>query len=360
MATSIKEVARHAGVSIGTVSTVLNRPELVAPATRQRVLDVITELGYVRNDSARSLRAGHSRTVAVVVLDVANPFFTDVIRGIESALDASGSMAIICDSGEDPAREARYLDQLEQQRVRGVLITPVGRESGGKLARLVRRGIPVVLVDRGSGAPDRCSVTVDDVRGGRLAAEHLTALGHRLIAFVGGPMSTAQVSERYAGASTAVRMIPGAALRLFETPALTTTCGRAAGKRIADLPPRLRPTAVFCANDLLALGVLQEMTLRGLAVPGDVSIVGYDDIEYAGAAAVPLSSVAQPRELLGRTAVALLFDEINGGTGHRHRQKIFDPELVARDSTAPPATRPHPGSPPPADTARPRPYDLSQ
>jgi LacI family transcriptional regulator len=337
MATSIREVARHAGVSIGTVSTVLNRPELVAPATRQRVLDVINELGYVRNDSARALRAGHSRTVAVVVLDVANPFFTDVVRGVEAALDATSLMAIICNSEQDPARERLHLDQLEQQRVRGVLVTPVDGDAGQRLAELPRLGIPVVLVDRGAGSPDRCSVAVDDVLGGRLAAQHLVDLGHRRLAFVGGPMTIQQVADRFAGASSVVGGAPDARLEAYETPGLNTAHGRRAGQRIADLAPDVRPTAVFCANDLLALGVLQEMTLRGIPVPGEVSILGYDDIDYAAAAVVPLSSVAQPRERLGRTAVDLLLAEIHDGPGHRHRQVLFDPELVVRDSTGPPA-----------------------
>jgi len=126
MATAgIKEVARHAGVSLGTVSNVLNRPDTVAPATRQRVLDAIAELGYVRNDSARQLRARQSRTVAIVVLDVANPFFTDIVHGAEQVIEESGAMLIVCNSGEDSSRERRHLELLEEQRVRGVLITPV-------------------------------------------------------------------------------------------------------------------------------------------------------------------------------------------------------------------------------------------
>jgi len=330
--TNIKEVARHAGVSIGTVSNVLNRPDHVAPATRQRVLDAIDALGYVRNDSARQLRAGHSRTVAVVVLDVANPFFTDVVRGVEDALDGSGSMVIVCNSGEDSARERRHLDQLEEQRVRGVLITPVDNGSNARLEQLIQRGIPVVLVDRGAGTRNRCSVAVDDVLGGRLAATHLVEQGHPRMAFVAGPLGIPQVADRLEGAST-VATAAGVTLAVVEMPALTTACGRAAGKQIADLPRDQRPSAVFCANDLLALGVLQEMTHRGLAVPDDVAIVGYDDIEYAAAAAVPLTSVAQPRELLGRTAAELLFDEINDGPHHRHRQVLFEPDLVVRESS---------------------------
>jgi len=326
--TSIKEVARQARVSIATVSNVLNRPELVAPATRQRVLDAIAALGYVRNDSARQLRAGHSRMVAVVVLDVANPFFTDVVRGVESIVDTTGNMVIVCNTGEDVARERRQLEQLEEQRVRGVLITPAGEDSHPILERLIKRGIPVVLVDRGAGTRNRCSVAVDDVLGGRLAATHLVEQGHRRIAFVGGPLAIRQVADRHAGALSVV-----SSLRLFEMPALTTAFGRTAAERIAELGSHRRPTAVFCANDLLALGVLQEMTRRGLKVPSDIAIVGYDDIEYAAAATVPLTSIAQPREQLGRTAAELLFGEINDGPGHRHRQVLFEPELVVREST---------------------------
>lgn len=328
---SIKEVARHAGVSIATVSNVLNRPDLVAPTTRQRVLEAITVLGYVRNDSARQLRAGHSRMVAVVVLDVANPFFTDVVRGVESIVDKTGNMVIVCNSGEDAQRERRQLDQLEEQRVRGVLITPTGDASNPRLEQFIQRGIPVVLVDRGAGARNRCSVAVDDVLGGRLATTHLVEQGHERIAFVGGPMSIQQVADRHAGAVAVAKQ----ALQVYEMPTLTTACGRTAAAQIAELPARDRPTAVFCANDLLALGVLQEMTRRGLAVPDDMAIVGYDDIEFASAAAVALTSVAQPREQLGRTAAELLFDEINEGDRHRHRQVLFEPELVVRESSSP-------------------------
>lgn len=331
--TSIKEVARYAGVSIGTVSNVLNRPSLVAPATRQRVLDAIGTLGYVRNDSARQLRAGRSRTVAVVVLDVANPFFTDVVRGVEATVDTEGSMVIVCNSGEDLARERRHLDQIEEQRVLGVLITPVGDGSTSRLDRLIGNGIPVVLVDRGAGTRNRCSVAVDDVLGGRLAMAHLIDKGHRRIAFIGGPMGIAQVADRRAGA-VEIASERDVALRVLEMPMLTTACGRSAAAVIADLPEAERPTAVFCANDLLALGVLQEMTRRRLVVPDDLAIIGYDDIEYAAAAAVPLSSVAQPREMLGRTAAELLFNEINDGDQHRHRQVLFEPELVVRESSA--------------------------
>lgn len=330
--TSIKEVARRAGVSLGTVSNVLNRPDTVAPATRQRVLDAISELGYVRNDSARQLRAGRSRTVAIVVLDVANPFFTDVVRGAEAAAEESGAMVVVCNSGEDPTREGRHLDILEQQRVQGVLITPVDDGPDSRLEQLISRGTPVVLVDRGSGRRNRCSVAVDDVLGGRLAGGHLVEQGHSMIAYVGGPLAIRQVADRKAGIEAAVD--GRAQLRALTTPNLTVAAGRHAADDIADLPAAHRPTGVFCANDLLALGVLQQLTLRGLRIPDDVAIIGYDDIEFAAAATVPLSSVRQPREQLGRVAAQLLMEEINDGERHQHRHVLFEPELVVRASTS--------------------------
>jgi LacI family transcriptional regulator len=328
--TGIKEVARHAGVSIGTVSNVLNRPDAVAPATRQRVLDAITTLGYVRNDSARQLRAGRSRTVALVVLDVANPFFTDVARGAEEAVEESGAMVIVCNSGEDAARERRHLDQLEEQRVLGVLITPVDDGPDSRLERLIDHGVPVVLVDRGSGHPSRCSVAVDDVLGGRLAGAHLLGEGHRRIAFIGGPFSIRQVADRHAGFAAALG--DRAELRVVEMPSLTVGAGRQAARTLVNADSGERVTAVFCANDLLALGVLQELTLRGLRVPDDVAIVGYDDIEFAQAATVPLSSVRQPRAQLGRTAAHLLLEELDE-PDHQHRHVVFKPELVIRSSS---------------------------
>ena len=329
-AASIKEVAREAGVSIGTVSNVLNRPDAVAPATRKRVLDAIRALGYVRNDSARQLRAGRSRTIALVVLDVANPFFTDVARGAEEAAEESGAMVIVCNSGEDAARERRHLDQLEEQRVLGVLITPVDDGPDSRVEQLIGRGMPVVLVDRGSGHPSRCSVAVDDVLGGRLAGTHLLEQGHRRVAYVGGPRTIRQVVDRRAGIAAALK--GRAELRSVETASLTVAEGRKAAAQLADLASDTRPTAVFCANDLVALGLLQELTLRGLRVPGDVAIVGYDDIEFAAAAATPLSSVRQPREQLGRTAAHLLLEELND-PDHEHRHVVFKPDLVVRRSS---------------------------
>jgi len=331
---SIRDVAAQAGVSVGTVSNVLNRPHLVAPATRARVQQAITALEFVRNESARQLRAGRSHTLGLVVLDVSNPFFTDVARGVEDAATEAGLAVILCNSDEKAERERRYLDLLEEHRVQGILITPVTGVSE-RLRQLQRRGTPVVLLDRWASTRNHCSVSVNDVYGGELAAAHLVEQGHRRIAFVGGPFTIKQVHDRHDGAGRALLAagLPASALTTVETPALNFASGRAAGGQIADMPSRRRPTAAFCANDLVALGLLQEMTRRQLRAPDDLAIVGYDDIDFAAAAAVPLSSVRQPRDSLGRAAAQLLIEETSEDTRHGHRQIIFEPQLVVRDSS---------------------------
>lgn len=346
----IKQVAAHAGVAVGTVSNVLNQPDVVAEATRRRVLDAIDELGYVRNESARALRAGSSRTIALVVLDAANPFFADIASGVEPVADGMGSMVVVCDTGGDPRRERRYLAQLEEQRVQGVLITPVGDDNDA-LVRLSQRGTPVVLVDSGTLRHKSCCVSVDDVLGGRLAIEHLIHAGFGRIALVGGHDGIRQVAERRDGARQAMASAQGpvkdsaqgsakdsakdsAIVSTIDTPTLSIAAGRAVGEQIVAMAPADRPTGVFCANDLLALGVMQELTRRGIRIPHDIGVVGYDDIDFAEAAIVPLTSLRQPRADLGRTAAQLLLAELNEGPSHHHRQVIFEPELVVRESTS--------------------------
>jgi LacI family transcriptional regulator len=330
---SVKDVAAAAGVSLGTVSNVMNRPEVVSSRTRERVERAMADLGFVRNESARQLRAGTSRTLAYVMLDGTNPFFHDVAQGIELAAEDADLSLFICNSNSRSAREAVHLDRLLQQRVQGILITPVD-PAAPHLDELVRRGVPMVIVDRVRGADSCCSVAVDDVLGGRIAVEHLAEQGHTRVAFIGGPESIGQVHERLEGARQIWESLgrDPEDLVYLPTEAMTVAEGRSAGERLAGLPVRRRPTAAFCANDLLALGLLQQSIGAGLRVPEDLAIVGFDDIEFAAAAAVPLTSVRQPRQELGRAAAQLVIDEATN-PDHRHQQLSFTPELVARAST---------------------------
>jgi LacI family transcriptional regulator len=334
--TRISDVAAAAGVSLGTVSNVLNKPHLVSAQTRDRVTAVIEELGFVRNESARQLRAGSSRAIGLVVIDAANPFFADVARGVENTVEGVGGVVLLGNSAGEPVRERRYLELFEEQRVRGVLLAPL-TDVDPPLAALTRLGIPVVFLDRHGESSAHSSVSVDDVTGGRIAADHLVERGHRRLAFVGGPSSLRQVSERRLGAEAVVEATEGASLLAISTRGLTVAAGRESADTLVTMPTSVRPTAVFAANDLIAIGLLQGLTTHGLRVPQDIAIVGYDDIEFAAAATVPLSSVRQPRVELGRRGAELLFEELEAleaGRPVEHQHIRFQPDLVVRLSSA--------------------------
>ncbi|WP_433185829.1 LacI family DNA-binding transcriptional regulator [Actinoallomurus sp. CA-150999] len=326
----IREVAQRAGVSPGTVSNVLNRPERVAAATRARVEQAIRELGFVRNGSAATLRAGQSRAIGLVVLDVGNPFFVAVARGVEDVVSDRDHAVILCNSGESPEREARNLRVLAEQRVRGVLITPT-EEDLSRVDLLRQRGVAVVLVDH-PATGDVCSVSVDDVAGGDLAVAHLLDRGARRLAYVTGPLAIRQCADRRKGARRALRTagLPARALEDVVVPEMNASGGALAAEKLlaGDLPD-----AIFCANDLLALGVLRALSQAGVRVPDDVALIGYDDIEFSSAAAVPLSSIRQPTYQLGKIATELLLDECDAPAGHAHQQIMFQPELVVRESS---------------------------
>jgi len=314
---------------------VLNKPDLVAPETRRRVLEAIEKLGFVRNESARQLRAGRSASVGLVVMDIANPFFSDLARGVGEVAAAAGCSVLLSDSAHDPARERAALELYQQLRVRGVILAPVSNSHDDELAR--RLDMPVVLADRFAAYHDACTVSVDDFVGGQLAAEHLLERVHRRLAAVGGTANIAQVRERRHGASRAVLLgNPEATLLTLSTARLDIEAGRSAALTIVAMPDDELPTGVFALNDLIAIGLLQGLVTHKVAVPDEISIVGYDDIEFAAAAAVPLSSVSQPRVELGRRAVELLLGEIQAlenGEPHQHIQERFTPALVVRSSS---------------------------
>lgn len=333
---TIRDVARQAGVSAGTVSNVLNRPSYVSPETRERVLTVIAELGFTPSQQARKFPAGRQRTLGLALADLANPFFVDIALGAEAEAKSLDVGVVMIHNGDDPAREQDNLDLLVQQRVHGIMITPV-RDDDPRLNRLDAHGIPLVYVDRVATQSERCWVKTDDVAGGRIAGEHLVSLGHRSIAFVGSLDTTAQVDQRFAGFVAALSDA-GVVPERLPTAGWQIADGTAVGSALVAMAANERPTAVMCANDLIAIGLLHELVRRGVQVPEDISIVGFDDLEWAADATVPLTTVRQSREELGRRAVRMLLDEINLGEGHQHRHVLLGPELVVRASTAAPRT----------------------
>jgi len=334
--TRIRDVAEAAGVSVGTVSNALNNPDMVAEGTRLRVEDAVRRLGFVRNASARQLRAGRSSVVGAIVLDVGNPFFTEVARGIEDRLAEDNCVLMLCSSDERPDKELRYLRLLEEQGVRGMLVVPVQYDLD-LLDKVRDRGTPVVLLDRTSARMDMCSVAVDDVNGGELAAGHLLEQGHRRLAFVNGSNNIRQCADRRKGVDRALRAAGlDAADSLLEVTVSTLNAdgGESALDQILRAPNP--PRAIVCVNDLTALGVLRGLRRRGLRAPEDVAVIGYDDVEFAAMLSTPLSSIRQPKYQLGRTAAELMLAE--DGPDHVHQQILFQPELVIRESSRTPAS----------------------
>nr|WP_121437022.1 LacI family DNA-binding transcriptional regulator [Actinomadura pelletieri] len=336
--TSIREVARRAGVSVGTVSNVLNRPDLVAEATRNRVRAAIEELGFVRNESARRLRRRPERTAGefgdeprrafgVVVEDLTNPYATAVVSGAEAALNAAGHDALWLSSDHSTAKERRSVELLEEQNAAGVLIIPVdfGYQD---ISRLRAAGMSVVLIDR--DVSDACTARVDHVAGGEIAAAHLLGIGRERIAFVTGAPEPQPCVERRDGAARTLVEAGFAKPVTLVQDALSPTAGQAAAHEILAMSPP--PGGVFCANDLLAIGLINELIRLGARVPEDIAVIGYDDIELAASAAVPLTTIRQPRRELGWEAAELALAEVGEGKSHLHRQVVLRPDLVIRES----------------------------
>jgi LacI family transcriptional regulator len=329
---SIKDVADRAGVSVGTVSNALNRPEVVAAGTRERVLAVVDELGFVRNGSASRLRASKNTALGLVVVDVGNPFFTEVLRGAERMAEQLGYEMLLCDSDSTPQREERHLRFLEEHRVAGILITPILLEATiPRLAALKSMGVEVVLLDEPAQDDNQCSVWVDDESGGEIAGRHLLDLGRRRIVFVSIRKTFRPFEERLAGLRRAVvehEVASGAEVHVVQLPTLEAA---AAMDGVEEMLSH-HPDAIFCANDIAALGVLRGLMARGIEVPTQIALIGYDDIGFAPMAAIPLSSIRQPAAELGATAARLLIEECSGAP-HTHQHLVFQPELVARQST---------------------------
>ena len=330
---SVRDVAERAGVSVGTVSHVLNHPERVAGPTLDRVRAAIDELGFVRSETARRLRHGGSSLVGVLVHDISNPFFTEAARGIEDRLREDNRVPMLSSTDSDPDRERELMSLLAGLDVRGVIVTPSSCTLDN-LAVLAGRGIRVVLMDHPPISAGLSTVSGDDVAGARAAIAHLVDLGHRRIGFVNGPLSVRQSVDRRNGVLTALAdagLEPARVLAEIEAVSggHGYTADAGAVGAAALLRAESRPTALFCANDQLAIGAMREIRRRGLSIPDDVAIVGYDDVAIASELITPLTSVHVPMRDIGRAAADLLLADSS-----EVRHVAFAPELVVRASTS--------------------------
>ncbi len=329
--TTIADVARSAQVSTGTVSHVLSGARYVRPETRARVERAIDELGFRPSRIARALTSRRTQTVGMIVPDVTNPFFSDLIWHVERAMNDADYALIFGNSANDAERERRYLEGFLARRVdAAILAVTAGVDS--ELVRRVAAEIPTIFVDRPVDSIADC-VVGDNAAGSTAAIEHLVGLGHHRIAFVNGDESLATGRERRVGVEAALRRC-GLVLAAGSSGSFTLESGQAQMRKL--LAGGGRPTAVCAGNDLLAMGVLNAASAWRLRVPADLSVVGYDDIAYSAFTSPPLTTIRQPGRVLGEETARLLLSRLAGYDGPP-RRVVVHPELVVRDSTAPPA-----------------------
>lgn len=330
MTATIREVALAAGVSIATVSRVVSGSKhCVSAATRRRVLAAVARLRYQPNLVAQGLKSRVTHTIGLIVPDISNPFFPAIVRGIEDVANQAGLAVLLCNTYEDLSKERSYLALLRKRMVDGLIFATVGANTE-HLKMLQRQRMPSVLIARAPGGVDMDAVLVDNRRGEREAVEHLLRLGHRRIAFIGGPAILPVALERLAGYRDA---LTAAGVRF--DPALVFDGGfrpeGGAAAAEALLRRRVKFTAIVAANDLMAIGAMEGLRRHGRRVPRDVAVVGYDDITFASLVAPPLTTVAQPKYQMGRLAMERLLELLNGGAS-RPRRLVLEPRLVVRKS----------------------------
>ncbi|HLS63863.1 MAG TPA: LacI family DNA-binding transcriptional regulator [Ruania sp.] len=325
MVTTIRDVARASGVSIATVSRALAGSTIVAAGTRERVRRAAEELGYQPNRAARQLVTGHGQSIALVLPDLQNSFYSSVAKGMQRRVRAAGLSAMIADTDEDPAAEREVLEQLSAVVDRLILASP--RVSDGDLTDLAQR-CAVVLINR--ELPGLASVVGNNADGIRQSVSHLLALGHRRIGYAGGPITSWSDSRRRAGLA-ALPLADGQ--EIVDLGAFRAS--QAGGVAAADLAIAAEVTAVVAFNDQLALGVLGRLAERNVQVPEQMSVVGFDDVPVARLLAPPLTTVAVPTIEIGERAAGLLIDA--AADDGPPPQIVLDVELQVRRSSAPPA-----------------------
>jgi LacI family transcriptional regulator len=330
--TTIGDVARAAGVSTATVSRVLNDHPRVNPDLAARVRKTMRDLSYQPSGAARTLRTRQSRVWSLVLSDIRNPFFTDMVRGIEDVAYGAGYSIILCNAEEDPAKEAAYIRLALAEQVSGIILVPAHFEMGD-LTAAKKQGVPVVTVDRRSSAGDLDSVLVDNVAGASAAVTHLIDNGYRRIACITGPLTTTTGGDRLHGyrralAKSSVPVDPA----FVRTSNFKEAGGYEQMLALVALDPS--PDAVFVANGLMTIGALRAIADSGLAIPDDMAIVGFDDMSWAKLIHPPLTAVAQPTYDLGLETGRLLLSRLQGYHGAA-RQVVLSPTLQVRGSCTP-------------------------
>lgn len=328
--TTIHEVAKKAKVSSTTVSHVINNTRYVSPILRERVERAMSELNYKPNALARSLRLGQTHTLGLILPDSANPFFAEIGHAIEAAAFERGYSVILCNTENDQTKELLYTEVLENKQVDGMIFVATGGNQDA-LSSIVHKGLPLVVVDREMGGLGLDTVTTTNYQGGLIATQHLIDLGHKIIGCVTGPSDITPSAERVNGYCDA---LDNARLNSPENMIVRgdfhAPSGFAAATQLFQQQPR--PTALFVCNDMMAIGALQAAAKLGLRVPDDAAIVGFDNIELATYTIPPLTTISQPKQQIGQTAIQLILGRMSDPS-LSPRHEVLETRLVIRESS---------------------------
>ncbi|MGA2203960.1 MAG: LacI family DNA-binding transcriptional regulator [Terriglobales bacterium] len=331
----MRQIAERAGVSIGTVSNVINETAIVRPKLRERVIEAIRSMGYQPSALAQGLRRNRTNMLGMVIPDITNPFFPGVVRGVEDVAYKRSFRVILCNADNDPSKEASYVRELRSYHIAGLLIIPAaGADIAGHLRAYASASVPVVCIDRVPDGWKGDAVLVANAEGAYLATRHLIQMGHTRLAVITGPLKLTNAAERLKGFTRALneaRIEIGP--EFVQEARFDTESGYQAALRLLRMLPR--PTAIFACNDLMAFGVLQAARELSLRCPEDLSIAGFDSLEFTKFTDPSLTSVYQPGYQLGATAARLLLQRVDG-MRFAAKKVLLPTELQKRNSVGPP------------------------
>ncbi|MFC1236885.1 DNA-binding transcriptional regulator CytR [Vibrio sp. DW001] len=330
---TMKDVAQLAGVSTATVSRALMNPEKVSASTRKRVEDAVLEAGYSPNSLARNLRRNESKTIITIVPDICDPYFTEIIRGIEDAAMEHGYLVLLGDSGKQQKRESSFVNLVFTKQADGMLL--LGTDLPFDVSKPEQKNLPpLVMACEYAPELELPTVHIDNLTSAFEAVNYLTQMGHKKIAQISGPEKAALCKFRHQGYQQALRRAGIALNSTYTTQSnFTFEGGAKALRKLLSLPDA--PTAIFCHNDTMAIGAIQEAKKLGLRVPQDLSVVGFDDIQFSQYCDPPLTTVSQPRYEIGRQAMLMML-ELLKGRDVRAGSRLLETKLVIRNSAAPP------------------------
>jgi len=325
---SLRDVAKQANVSLGTVSNVLNRPTTVSEETKQKVREAIDMLGFIPNAGDARLTQ-NSKLVGLILPLGQNPFYDELAQGVEDSLSKAGYRVLIGYSREDEAIELQLLNSMVEANFRGIIVTPVCADNQ-VFDKFIDKNVRVGFISQTDDEPEQCSVSIDQVRGGYIGIEYLASLGHKKIMWLSGPDHHQQSNQRFVGITQAAKDFD-IELSVMNSPSLDFLAGEHLAPQIIAAGPL--PDAIFAGNDALALGVMNYFHKVGIPVPGQISVLGFDNVTYAESALVPLSTVSQTPYQLGWTMGSQIALEFLASQDHVHQHVVFQPKIVERASS---------------------------